>query len=47
MINRRNFIQHAGGLASVSAASSVFGQKIIDSRKDLAKNEKVRIKKNN
>ncbi len=40
MINRRSFIQHTGGLASVSAASSVFGQKIIDSRKDLAKNEK-------
>ena len=40
MINRRNFIQHAGGLASVSAASTVFGQKIIDSRKDLVKNEK-------
>ena len=41
MINRRSFIQHAGGLASVSAASSVLGQKIIDSRKDLAKNEKA------
>ena len=40
MINRRHFLQHAGGLASVSAASTTFGQKIIDSRKDLVKNEK-------
>ena len=40
MINRRHFLQHAGGLASVSAASTAFGQKIIDSRKDLTKNEK-------
>jgi uncharacterized protein (DUF1501 family) len=40
MINRRHFLQHAGGLASVSAASTAFGQKIIESRKDLAKNEK-------
>ncbi len=40
MINRRHFLQHAGGLASVSVASTAFGQKIIDSRKDLAKNEK-------
>lgn len=40
MINRRHFLQHTGGLASVSAASTAFGQKIIESRKDLAKNEK-------
>ena len=40
MINRRHFLQHAGGLASVSAASTAFGQKIIDSREDLGKNEK-------
>lgn len=40
MINRRHFIEHAGGLASLSTASTLFGQNIIGNRKDLAKNEK-------
>ena len=42
MINRRHFLQHAGGLASVSAASTAFGQKIIDSREDLGKEREGR-----
>ncbi len=40
MINRRHFIEHAGGLASLTAASSLFGQNIVDNRKNLVKNEK-------
>lgn len=40
MINRRHFIEHVGGLASLSTASTLFGQNIIGNREDLAKNEK-------
>lgn len=40
MINRRHFIEHAGGLASLTAASSLFGQNIVDNRENLVKNEK-------
>ena len=40
MMNRRHFIEHAGGLASLTAASSLFGQNIVDNRKNLVKNEK-------
>jgi len=40
MINRRHFIEHTGGLASLTAASSLFGQNIVDNRENLVKNEK-------
>jgi hypothetical protein len=43
MINRRHFIEHVGGLASFSAASSLFGQNILDNQDDLIKNEKAAI----
>ncbi len=40
MINRRHFIEHVGGLASLSAASHSFGQNIITNSSELRKNEK-------
>jgi len=43
MINRRHFMEHVGGLASLSAASSLFGQTIIDNSSELRKNEKAAI----
>ena len=43
MINRRHFIEHVGGLASLSTASTLFGQSIIDNKDTLVKNEKAAI----
>ena len=43
MINRRHFMEHVGGLATLSTASSLFGQSIIDNQDDLIKNEKAAI----
>jgi hypothetical protein len=43
MINRRHFIEHVGGLASLSTASTLFGQNIIDNKDTLVKNEKAAI----
>ena len=43
MINRRHFLEHAGGLASLSAASLSFGQNIVENSSELRKNEKAAI----
>ena len=43
MINRRHFIERVGGLASLSTASTLFGQNIIDNKDTLVKNEKAAI----
>lgn len=42
-MNRRSFIKHTGGLASVSAASNLFGRAVIDNQEKLAKDEKAAI----
>lgn len=40
MINRRHFLEHLGGVASVSTASLTFGQTIIANADELSKNKK-------
>jgi len=43
MINRRNFLQHTGGLASVAYSSYAFGQNIINNSSQLYKDQKAAI----
>lgn len=43
MINRRNFLQHTGGIASVAAASATFGQTILANAEELSKDRKAAI----
>lgn len=43
MIGRRHFLEHVGGLASLSATSLSFGQTLIDNSSELRKNEKAAI----
>tara|TARA_Y100000592_G_C5481577_1_gene325885 strand:- start:2492 stop:3724 length:1233 start_codon:yes stop_codon:yes gene_type:complete len=43
MTTRRHFLEHVGGLASLSVTSSLFGQKIIENSSGLRKDQKAAI----